>query len=446
MCRFRPGFLTLVAAFGVSAAGAIQLDPSFRDGGIVALPQPTAATGVAVQSDGKIILLAPIPAGEPQVGVLLARLLPGGGPDLSFGTGGIVEAPLPSQFCSPNAVGVDPAGRILVVGTLQTGSAGSFFAARFASSGALDPAFGAGGVATVDFPGLYAGAGGMALQADGALVLAGGVSSPTAGDFAAARLLPDGALDPAFGSGGRVVLDLGTDFGESASSVVVRPDGRVVLGGRTNTGTTYEMTLAGLLPDGSPDPGFGAGGKTVLAVGGSECRGIAIQADGKITAAGPFYGSASGGTIAARFLASGLLDPSFGTGGTATVDLMSATGVALDAGGRVVVGGTGFNATMALTRFLADGRLDPSLGPAGYVHVLGGAPPQPATAWANAVAIQPNGRILLAGGQELTVLQLLTVVRFADPSTPVPALSGVALAGFAVLLAAASVFALTRAV
>jgi hypothetical protein len=101
---------------------------------------------------------------------------------------------------------------------------------------------------------------------------------------------------------------------------------------------------------------------------------------------------------------------------------------------------------MAMTRLLPDGRLDPSLGPAGYVHVLGGSPPQPATAVANAIAVQRDGRVVLAGGQTLVVVGLLTVVRFVDPLTPVPTLSVSGLAALGILLFAAGAFALRRVV
>ena len=127
-----------------------------------------------------------------------------------------------------------------------------------------------------------------------------------------------------------------------------------------------------------------------------------------------------------------------------TVSFLSAAALAFDGTGRIAVAGTGDSATMALARLLPNGSLDPSLGPAGYVHVLGGAPPQPATAGANAIAIQPDGRILLAGFQELVVVELLTVVRFVDPLTPVPALSDAGLVVLALSLAAGGWFALRR--
>ena len=435
-----PEFLILVAGLGASTVEAIQLDPLFH-GGVVTIPQPTDATGIALQSDGRIVVLGrATSAGN---GIVLVGLTPTGDLDDSFGTGGRVEFYSPGVSLFPSALVVDSTDRLVVAGVESAGTSSSFFAARFLSNGAIDSSFDGGGVAIVDFAGVSSGAGGLALQPDGSILLAGGTSNGTAGDFAAVRLLTDGTLDPSFGAGGRLVLDLGTGFGESAQSVVVRADGRIVLGGQIETGSGYALTLAGLLPDGSSDLGFGIGGRTTLTVAeSSSCSGLALQADGKVVAVGQSYNPS--GSVVARLLPNGALDGSFGSGGITMFSFMSATGVAVDAAGRILVGGEGLSATFALTRLLGNGHLDPSLGPAGYVHVLGGAPPQPAAAHANAIAIQPDGRILLAGGQSLTAAFFMTVVRFVDAATSVPTLSGAGLAALAIGLAAAGWLAMRR--
>jgi uncharacterized delta-60 repeat protein len=95
---------------------------------------------------------------------------------------------------------------------------------RYLPDGSLDPTFGTGGLVTTDFGGIDRGFA-LVLQPDGKLVAAGF----SGGDFALARYLPDGSLDPMFGTGGLVT----TDFGGAAEAValVLQPDGKLVAAG-----------------------------------------------------------------------------------------------------------------------------------------------------------------------------------------------------------------------
>ena len=104
--------------------------------------------------------------------------------------------------------------------------------ARFRNpSGTLDPAFASGGKTTIDFGGDQDEANAMAVQPDGKIVVAG-----TTGNFmgkhkfALARLQPDGVLDTTFGTDGKVTLDLGDKF-DSASGVALQADGKIVVAG-----------------------------------------------------------------------------------------------------------------------------------------------------------------------------------------------------------------------
>ena len=429
-------FLSLLLALaGAARIQAVQLDPGFH--GII--PQQTYATALTLQPGTRIVVLAPTPyPGQP--GIYLVRLKPSGEIDTSFGTGGSTgfSGP-PGTLLYGAAATTDSAGRILVAGSLQVQQvSSSFFAARFLPDGAIDPSFGAGGLAVIDFPGLSSGAGGLELQLDGRILLAGGTSDGlVGGHFAAVRLLMDGAVDGSFGSTGRSVIDLGTSL-EGATSVVVLGDGRIVLGGRTEVGAAYALTLAGLTPDGVLDPTFGSGGQTVVHVAeSSECRSLALAPGGRIVGAGSTTNP--NGAVVVRALPGGTLDPAFGHDGVATADFMSAAAMAVDGSGRVLIAGES-EYSFALARFLADGRLDSSLDPKGYVRVLGGF--WQFRASANAIAIQPDGRVLLGGGVNAVGAQSLAVVRFVEPSTPVPTLSSVGLAAMAVLLAAASLVTL----
>jgi uncharacterized delta-60 repeat protein len=161
-----------------------------------------------------------------------------------------------------------------------------------ASPGDLDPTFGTGGKVTTDFVGGHDQARALVVQADGRLVAAGIATGEATGlDFALARYNPDGSLDPSFGNGGEVA----TDFGgfppdDQAYALVQQADGKlVVAGGVFRSGGDFDndFALARYNPDGTLDPSFGNGGIVLTDFAdGEEAHALALQADGKLVAAG----------------------------------------------------------------------------------------------------------------------------------------------------------------
>jgi uncharacterized delta-60 repeat protein len=140
-------------------------------------------------------------------------------------------------------MGLSPDGRIVIVGF--TADPFDIVVTRLRAGGRPDVAFGLEGTAEIDFGGRDM-ATGVVVQPDGAIVV-GGITA-VGHDMAAARLLPDGRLDPRFGSGGRATIDFGeTDF---AHAVALQPDGRVVLAGQTSLDGT--MAVARLRADPPP--------------------------------------------------------------------------------------------------------------------------------------------------------------------------------------------------
>ena len=133
------------------------------------------------------------------------------------------------------ALVLQPDGKLVAAGSFQflgfDGTAHLNFAlARYLPDGRLDPSFGTGGKLTTDFGGLFNGASALVLQPDGKLVAAGhGGFSETEEDFALVRYLPDGRLDPSFGTGGKLTTDVGAFSG--ASALVLQPDGKLVAAG-----------------------------------------------------------------------------------------------------------------------------------------------------------------------------------------------------------------------
>src|SRR2546426_2863336 len=151
-----------------------------------------------------------------------------------------------------------------------------------AGPGDLDATFGIGGRVLTDFGGGDR-ARAVALQADGKIVVAGSSSAGAVGaDFALARYNPGGSLDPTFGSGGRVLTDFGVD--DEARAVALQADGKIVVAG--GFGGAF-FALARYNPNGTLDTSFGSEGRVFTNFGGRDgARALALQADGKIVAAG----------------------------------------------------------------------------------------------------------------------------------------------------------------
>ena len=304
------------------------LDPTFGSGGKRVVDfgsDDESVYGAALQPDGKIVL-----AGDSRLQPAVVRLKANGALDTSFDGDG-------KKLFSWGAIGrvtavvIAPNGKILL-GGFSGPEGGNIQVARMTAKGALDTTFGAGGIATVDFGGTEFGEA-IARQADGRILVVGRSS---AGGAVVARLRATGALDPDFGSGGRVTLP----GGGSLSAVLVQPDRNIVVAG--NASGSAMMTVTRLKPDGSLDATFGGGGTTTVAFGSlaNPLGGAARRPDGKIVIAG--YTQDGEDVAVARLNADGSLDATFGAAGKATVDFGVATfgnAVALAPNGRIVVAG-----------------------------------------------------------------------------------------------------------
>jgi uncharacterized delta-60 repeat protein len=210
-----------------------------------------------------------------------------------------------------------------------------------------------------------------------------------------------GVLDPTFGGDGKVTTDFDTGV-DVADDLVIQADGKIVAAGQAEIGDQGVFGLVRYDQDGSLDPTFGSDGRVTTPFFGSEALALAVQGDGKIVAVGATGTDSTGGDFAlARYEPDGTLDPSFGDEGTVTTDFhhgnQLALDVALQGNGKIVVAGEtsgpgGFHRDFAVARYEPDGTLDASFGTGGMVRTDFGYFDR-----ANAVAIQGNGRIVVAG-------------------------------------------------
>jgi uncharacterized delta-60 repeat protein len=266
-----------------------------------------------------------------------------------------------------------------------------------AAPGDLDPSFDGDGRVTTDFGGNDL-AEGVAIQADGKIVVAGSSGPSNARDFALTRYNADGSLDSSFDADGRVTTNFGGD--DAAAAIAIQADGKIVVAGVSNSAGSVDFALARYNANGSLDSSFDADGRltTDFLSSNDLAHDVAVQADGKIVAAGEALAGTAYNFALARYNADGSLDSSFDADGRVTTDFGSddfASGVAIQGDAKIVVAGWSgpTNAQdFALARYNADGSLDSSFDADGRVTTTFG---DADTAYD--VAIQPDGKIVAAG-------------------------------------------------
>ena len=215
----------------------------------------------------------------------------GVGGKVSINLGGVGN--IPNLQPSVSALLLQADGKLVVTGSwVNRVTPSNLFVARFQPDGNLDPTFGQAG-AVIFFEGSGGQApssAGRAIiqQPDGRLVVAGfrqEPSSMSAGTLLVS-FLPDGELDPAFGMGGMVMTNVGVPAFSNA--LIQQPDGKLVSAGNV-AGGPIDMLLARYLPDGRLDPAFGTAGIVITDVGGTERPSALLQQpDGTLVVAGSF--------------------------------------------------------------------------------------------------------------------------------------------------------------
>jgi uncharacterized delta-60 repeat protein len=395
-----------------------SLDPTFGSGGkvLTKIGYYAFGTSLAIQSDGRLVVGADgVDANFKQV-FALARYKTDGSLDTSFGSSGVTTLAIGSVAFA-NSVALQSDGKIVEAGGNSSGGAFTFALARFTANGTLDPSFGTGGIVLTRI-GRYSSAEDVAVQADGK-ILAAGEASPTGDNetFALARYTPGGSLDTGFGGGSTVTTSVGSGGGE-ANAVALQADGKIVAAGYSSNGQTKRFALVRYNPDGSLDQSFGTGGRVITPIGSgnSSAEALVVLASGKIVAAG--Y---SGKRFAlARYNPNGSLDPNFGVGGIVTTAIGSgdvAQALAVQSNGKLVAAGSslrGSRPVFAAARYSSTGVLDPSFGSGGTVTTALG----PSDDEAEGLALQGDGKIVLAGFSRGANGDRFALVRYTSSGAP----------------------------
>jgi uncharacterized delta-60 repeat protein len=215
-------------------------------------------------------------------------------------------------------------------------------------------------------------------------------------------LAAPGDLDPTFGRGGRVIVDIEND-NDSPAGMLLQPDGKIIVG-RSNVADDDDFSVLRFNPDGSPDTSFDTDGRSSLDIPGIKgaTKVLLRQLDGKIVAVGETLASVAGATPSlglVRYLGNGSPDPTFGVGGVAIqtddVRYQSIASVVQQPDGRLLVAGHGYRAGMnrgliAVARFEPDGGLDRSFGEDGYAFGNGNT-----SEYGGRLSLQSDGKLLV---------------------------------------------------
>jgi uncharacterized delta-60 repeat protein len=287
---------SLDTTFGSSGGQIVAFDLGGTDQDV--------ATELALQSDGKIVVVGWVErgrAGDSDMAVV--RLDTNGSPDHTFSGDGktVVVFDLGGRYAdTASSVAIQPDGKILVAGGAEAAPDYDvdFAVARLNADGTLDASFDGDGKAIVAFDeggDNYDYASDLLLQADGKIVLAGGVRTASlAADYGVARLLPSGALDTGFGAQGTTTIQFSAfpERMDLAFAVALQADGKLVVGGTVyHTLEDTDIGVARLLPNGSLDSTFGSGGTATVAFdlgqdNQDDCVDMVLQGDGKIVCVG----------------------------------------------------------------------------------------------------------------------------------------------------------------
>lgn len=262
-----------------------NLDATFGTGGKVkTLVQPygNAATAVGIQADGKIVAVGY--AFDTKEEFALARYNTDGSLDAGFGTGGTVTTPVGASADKIDALAIQGNQKLVVGGWTHNGVDDDFALARYNTNGTLDGTFGSGGIVTTPITTGDEHIHALAIQPDGKIIAAGWAYNAAPGnsnDYVVVRYNANGTLDGTFGSGGVVTTSLSSGADE-INGMALEADGTIVVGGQGYNGHNIDFSVASYSPSGN----LCGSAITDTGTGDDVANAVAVQSDGKAVLAG----------------------------------------------------------------------------------------------------------------------------------------------------------------
>jgi uncharacterized delta-60 repeat protein len=362
------------------------------------------AKAMALQLDGKVLLAGHCINGTNRDFCAL-RYRANGTLDTSWNGNGKVITELVGDSDIAHAMALQPDGKVLLAGYCFDGTKTLFCSLRYLANGTLDTSWGSAGtgIVTTSIGGVDSDlAFTMALQPDGKVLVAGKCFSGTNTNFCTVRYLSNGALDISWNGTGRVVTSIAID--DIVNAIAVQPNGRVLLAGYCFDGIKSSFCSLRYLADGTLDTSWGSAGTGMVttAIGGVDgdyANGIALQPDGKVLLGGNCRSATNYNFCAARYNVDGTLDTHWNGTGKVVTPMGSTSarvyGIALLPDGGVLLAGYCEGSVVSdvcAARYHASGALDTSWNGTGKVSTSVGS----GSSIANAMALQPDGKLLLA--------------------------------------------------
>jgi uncharacterized delta-60 repeat protein/LPXTG-motif cell wall-anchored protein len=260
----------------------------------------------------------------------------------------------------------------------------------------------------------------VAMQSDGKFLVAGYSDKDGSYDFAVVRYNTDGSLDTTFDTDGKVTTDIGILSYETPRSVVLQLDGKIVVGGRSKAGGSYDFAVVRYNTDGSLDATFDFDGKVTTDFGimsNDQANSVVLQSDGKILVTGFSKVGGTSDIAVVRYNVNGSLDTTFDGDGKVITDVGTGTDdgaeyVVLQSDGKILVAGysnVGGTTDFAVVRYNVNGSLDATFDNDGKVVTDMGAASDDIV---SSVAMQSDGKILVAGYSDKGGSYDFAVVRY----------------------------------
>lgn len=374
---------------------------TFGSDGIVTTPIGTDndhSRAIAIQDDGRIVSAGTSFNGS-DFDFALVRYNTDGSLDNSFDMDGRLTTQVGTSHDIAYAVAIQTDQKIVVAGRITIGDENAFALVRYNADGSLDNTFDTDGIVTT--PDAAGTASSMAIQSDGKIVVAGYAHNGSNYDIALVRYNPDGSLDNTLDSDGIVTTSIGT-VEDLAYSLVIQTDEKIVVAGYTDNVSSEDIALVRYNADGSLDFTFDTDGIVITPIGTSAdfAHGMTQQSDGKLVVVGKSYSGSNYDIVAVRYNTDGSLDSSFDGDGIVKTPVGNgndaANAVTVQSDGRIVVagestGGSGYDVTVL--RYTENGSLDITFDADGIVRTSIG----PGGDVANSMAMQSDGKIVVAG-------------------------------------------------
>jgi len=304
-------------------------------------------------------------------------------------------------------IAIQPDGKIIVVGTSYVPNTSTYdiSVARYNVDGSLDQTFSGDGKTTTNLGAREQGQD-IAVQADGKIVVTGQrCNSSWVCDLAVIRYNSNGALDTSFNGTGKVWTDFGGNDNGSAGGLAILPNGKIVVAGYMWNGTDYDFSVLRYNSDGTLDNLFSGDGKANIGFGTgmqNTAYDVIRQSDGKLIVAGDSCnnGYTTCDFAVTRLNANGSLDKTFSADGIQTTNFGAydvAYGAALQPDGKIVLAGRKGTSSLnytAIARYNTDGSPDTTFNGSGkrVFSVSSGL-----ASLANSVIVQSNNAILISG-------------------------------------------------